>query len=81
VRNPILDDGVDGIEHEPERVTPLPRHEPRSISSGSRIGRVRHAAFFLHTAHRDHGDARGISDASGVARTRSARASIGVRRS
>jgi hypothetical protein len=53
----IFDDGVDGVEHEPERVAPPASHEPRTISTGSRICALRHAAFFLHTAHRDHTDA------------------------
>jgi len=52
VWNSILDDGVDGIEHEPERIASLSGHEPRVISGGSPIAAVRHGANPLQPAHR-----------------------------
>ena len=52
MRDSVLDHGVDGIEHQPEHIAPLPRHEPRMMSAGSPIDAVRHAKIFLHTAHR-----------------------------
>jgi hypothetical protein len=62
VGDSILDDGVDGIEHEPERIASFSGHEPLVISAGSPIGTVRrHGAASLQPAHRRCHDAHHVT--------------------